>query len=145
MDADDGTPRFGAMPSPTASQSDRAGAYAPPADDSYAIFVIGASGDLAHKKTYPSLFELFVKGLLPSNTVIVGYARSAMSDDAFRSSIVGKLKGGTDEQKAVFVKMCIYRNGGYDDTAAFRLVRLVAGDSCWSPALGARRRELPAG
>lgn len=29
------------------------------------IVVLGASGDLAKKKTYPSLWDLFVHGLLP--------------------------------------------------------------------------------
>lgn len=99
-------------------------AMAPSPDDTYAVFVMGASGDLAHKKTYPSLFELFVKGLLPAHTVIAGYARSAQTDAVFRDTIRGKLKGGSDEQKAAFVQLCIYRNGGYDDAAAFGKVRV---------------------
>ena len=114
-----GTPKAG-LASPT--NSDRSSHFAPPTDESYAIFVLGASGDLAHKKTYPSLYELYVKGLLPNSTVIIGYARSAMSDDAFRKTIAGKLKGGAEEQRAKFVKMCIYRNGGYDDKAAMAKV-----------------------
>lgn len=127
MESDgDGTPRFGAMHAPSPTASERAGSvYAPPADDSYAVFVIGASGDLAHKKTYPSLYELYIKGLLPANATIIGYARSPMSDDDFRKTIIGKLKGGTDEQKSAFVAMCIYRNGGYDDKQAFARVRAV--------------------
>ena len=40
------------------------------------IVVIGASGDLAKKKTYPALFNLFELDLLPKYTRIVGYARS---------------------------------------------------------------------
>lgn len=106
---------------PGPADSPRGGSgFAPNGEDSYAVFVLGASGDLAHKKTYPSLYELYVKGLLPSSTVVVGYARSAMSDDAFRATIRGKLKGGSDEQRAAFVNMCIYRNGsGYDDKEAF--------------------------
>ena len=33
-----------------------------PADLTLSIVVIGASGDLAKKKTYPALFALFAKG-----------------------------------------------------------------------------------
>ena len=115
-----GTPRGGGGPGP-ASSPDRA-AFSPSDECSYAIFVLGASGDLAHKKTYPSLYELFCKGLLPPSSVVMGYARSAMSDDAFRATIRGKLKGGSDEQREAFVGMCLYRNGGYDDAAAFARV-----------------------
>ena len=40
------------------------------------LFVVfGASGDLAKKKIYPTLWSLFKEGLLPKNTTIVGYAR----------------------------------------------------------------------
>lgn len=39
------------------------------------VLVVGASGDLAKKKTYPSLFELFNYGLVPEKINIVGYAR----------------------------------------------------------------------
>jgi hypothetical protein len=38
-------------------------------EDALTIFVVGASGDLAKKKTYPSLFDLFRLGFLPRNTI----------------------------------------------------------------------------
>jgi glucose-6-phosphate 1-dehydrogenase len=37
--------------------------------DALTVFVVGASGDLAKKKTYPSLFDLFRHGFLPLNTI----------------------------------------------------------------------------
>ena len=121
-----GTPRFTSMPSPAHSDVG-VNSFAPNSECSTVVFVMGASGDLAAKKTYPSLFELFCKGLLPENAVVVGYARSAIPDETFRSTIRGKLKGGSDEQRAAFVNMCIYRNGsGYDDKEAFAKVRLAA-------------------
>ena len=49
--------------------------------------VIGASGDLAKKKTYPALFSLHCHKLLPPHTVFAGYARTAMSDEAFKEQI----------------------------------------------------------
>ena len=39
------------------------------------IVILGASGDLAAKKTYPSLFSLYTSGLLPKQFKIIGYAR----------------------------------------------------------------------
>ena len=94
------------------------------------LVVIGASGDLAHKKTYPSIYELFVSGLLPERSTIVGYARSTMPDDAFRTTISKYLTAGTDTQRAAFLARCFYRHGGYDDAAAFKRVRCrLAGES----------------
>jgi glucose-6-phosphate 1-dehydrogenase len=43
------------------------------------------SGDLAKKKTCPSLLELYDDNLLPKNTIIYGYARSQMSNDDLRN------------------------------------------------------------
>ncbi|KAF5836806.1 hypothetical protein DUNSADRAFT_5385 [Dunaliella salina] len=51
------------------------------------VVVCGGSGDLAKKKTYPALFALFYKGFLPQRTLILGYARSHMSDQDLRERI----------------------------------------------------------
>ena len=56
---------------------------APVAGDSLLIVVVGASGDLAKKKTYPALFELYLARLLPSSAIICGYARSELTDAEF--------------------------------------------------------------
>lgn len=84
------------------------------------IFVIGASGDLAKKKTYPSLFDLYLSGYLPEHVVIVGYARSPKSEEDFRKQIAPylKLKHGSDAdaeaRKEQFLSKLLYRSGGYD-------------------------------
>ncbi|CAJ1007668.1 Glucose-6-phosphate dehydrogenase, NAD binding domain [Leishmania naiffi] len=44
------------------------------------IIVIGASGDLAKKKTFPALFQLYCDGFLPPEVNIVGYARTKVDD-----------------------------------------------------------------
>eukprot|EP00980_Cylindrotheca_fusiformis_P027936 scaffold22569_cov116-Cylindrotheca_fusiformis.AAC.7 len=87
--------------------------------DALTIFVVGASGDLAKKKTYPSLFDLHRNGFLTDRTTICGYARSKMEDDEFKDQIKPFLKdgkNGTDEQIDQFLNLCIYRRGNYDST-----------------------------
>lgn len=60
-------------------------------DDSHLSFVIlGASGDLAKKKTFPALMSLLQLGLLPKNLSIVGYARSSMDNHKFKESIFSR-------------------------------------------------------
>ena len=69
------------------------------------IVVVGASGDLAKKKTYPALFALFLDEFIPAHTTIVGYARSAKEDDMFREHLTPylmKCKGATAENVAAF-------------------------------------------
>lgn len=91
--------------------------------DALTIFVIGASGDLAKKKTYPSLFALFRSSYLPEALTIVGYARSKKSDDDFRNGIRGYLKHAEDKSEVDhFLSKCIYRSGGYDDETAIKKV-----------------------
>ena len=49
------------------------------------VFVIyGASGDLSQRKLLPAIYNLAVRGLLPSRFAVVGYARSEMDNDGFR-------------------------------------------------------------
>jgi glucose-6-phosphate 1-dehydrogenase len=49
-----------------------------------AVVVFGASGDLARRKLVPALYEMLREGLFNERSYIVGFARSAMSDEQFR-------------------------------------------------------------
>ena len=89
------------------------------------VVVVGASGDLAKKKTYPALFALFIDGFIPPHTTICGYARSAKEDAGFREHLkpfLMKCKGATEENVAAFVATCIYRSGQYDSAEGFAKV-----------------------
>lgn len=87
------------------------------------IIVLGASGDLAKKKTFPALFNLYQQGFLPSNEVhIFGYARSKMADDDLRERIRGYLpqeKESTDKISS-FLQLIKYVSGAYDDPKGFQ-------------------------
>lgn len=62
-------------------------------DEASHIFVVlGASGDLAKKKIYPTLWALFKENLVPKNTRFVGYARSKLSVDDIRQKCQPWLK-----------------------------------------------------
>jgi hypothetical protein len=87
------------------------------------IVVVGASGDLAKKKTFPSLLNLFDDNLLPAKTAIWGYARSNLSDDDLRDRLRPFLeKSGDHSQQVIdeFLSICRYQSGnGYGDVEAF--------------------------
>jgi len=79
------------------------------------VVVLGASGDLAKKKTYPALFKLFAQNFLPKSTLVIGYARSSMTNETLRNQLRGFLKG---EAEAIerFLQICIYVPGQYSLT-----------------------------
>ncbi len=52
-----------------------------------AIVIFGATGDLAMKMIYPSLYFLDSEGHLPPNLTIIGVARSKLTDDGFAAQI----------------------------------------------------------
>ena len=53
--------------------------------DNQLLVIFGASGDLTSRKLLPSLFELYVRGLLPDRFCILGAARTAYGDEEFRA------------------------------------------------------------
>ncbi len=49
-----------------------------------AMTIFGATGDLAHRKLLPALYNLAHEGTLPERFELIGVARSEYSDEAFR-------------------------------------------------------------
>lgn len=86
----------------------------------YIIKVLGASGDLAKKKTFPALFGLFKNRFLPANTRIVGYARTKMDHDQFLDRVTHYIKAkGFEKQLEEFKGILSYLPGQYDQDEAF--------------------------
>lgn len=90
-----------------------------------AIILIGASGDLAKKKTFPSLYQLYIRDLLPINFVLYGYGRSKLTHEELRAKIMPYLNHGTDMEKNSFLSNCYYQIGrNYRDNEAFCQMRM---------------------
>jgi len=91
------------------------------ATHSTTFVVLGASGHLAKTKTFPALYQIFAKDLMPSKLTIYGYARTKMSDSEFRDSLRDSL-GANDADKAkadAFLERCFYFAGQYDEKKSF--------------------------
>ncbi|XP_071525479.1 glucose-6-phosphate 1-dehydrogenase-like [Panulirus ornatus] len=89
------------------------------------IFVIlGASGDLAKKKIYPTMWWLYRDRLLPENTMFFGYARSALSVQQVRDKCDSymKVKDAEKERYEQFWKTNYYVKGSYDTRRDFELL-----------------------
>jgi len=56
-------------------------------DPSATFLLFGATGDLAHRMIFPSLYNLLSDGLLPEDFMIIASGRTELDDDAFRVDI----------------------------------------------------------
>ncbi|KAF7287712.1 hypothetical protein GWI33_003353 [Rhynchophorus ferrugineus] len=73
------------------------------------VFVIlGASGDLARKKIYPTLWWLHRDNLLPSNTHFFGYARSKTSVEQIKSKCEEYMKEISQFEKGPVANRLFY-------------------------------------
>jgi glucose-6-phosphate 1-dehydrogenase len=101
-------------------------------EEPFVLVIFGASGDLAHRKLIPSVYGLHCEGLLPKKHFVVGFARSGMTDDAFRDGLRESVKRYSrvplDEQKwREFASRIVYLRGEYDKEDDFiRLGGLLA-------------------
>jgi glucose-6-phosphate 1-dehydrogenase len=97
--------------------------------DAFVLF--GATGDLAHKKTFASLQSLVKRGHL--NVPVVGVAKSGMNLEQLKERArdgIATFGGGVDE--AAFGKLCSllrYVDGDYADPATFAALRKELGDA----------------
>ncbi|KEF59847.1 glucose-6-phosphate 1-dehydrogenase [Exophiala aquamarina CBS 119918] len=87
------------------------------------IVVLGASGDLAKKKTFPALFGLYRNKFLPQDIKIIGYARTKMDHTEYLKRVRSYIKTPTkevEEQLDQFCSICTYLSGQYDQDEPFQ-------------------------
>src|SRR2546428_8794927 len=91
-----------------------------------AVVVFGASGDLAHRKLLPALYNLALAAHLPAAFGLVGVSKSEFSDAEFQADMreaVGKYsrtKPIDEEVWRGFAAGPRHVSGSFDDDAAFR-------------------------
>ncbi len=68
--------------------------------DACSVVIFGAGGDLARRKLFPALFHLECDGLLHPDFALVGVARAAMTDDAFRQLVYDSARHADDPSPA---------------------------------------------
>lgn len=94
------------------------------------VFVVfGASGDLAKKKIYPTLWWLFRDNLLPSVTKFVGYARSKLTVAELKEKCRPYMKVDASQQERydAFWALNFYVAGSYDGRRDFELLNQEIG------------------
>ena len=95
-----------------------------PTKTSNVVVVLGASGDLAAKKIYPTLWSLYRHKALPQGCSIFGYARSKLSVAKLREKCAATVfaKKGQEEMLEQFWAANHYVAGSYDEKKDFELL-----------------------
>ncbi|XP_039233437.1 glucose-6-phosphate 1-dehydrogenase isoform X2 [Drosophila yakuba] len=90
----------------------------------HTFVIFGASGDLAKKKIYPTLWWLYRDDLLPKPTKFCGYARSSLTVDSLKEQCLPYMKVQSHEQKKYeeFWALNEYVSGRYDGRTGFELL-----------------------
>lgn len=104
------------------------------------VFVIfGATGDLAQKKIFPALYNLYKTKQLPEKFKIIGTARRPVSDDEFKTfitKIITDFEGQTPEEKFLspFLEDCSYQQAQFGSLEEYKAIAKVLGmnDMGWS-------------
>ena len=61
------------------------------------MIIFGGSGDLAHRKLYPALFNLYQRGLIHDNFAVIGTARRPWSHEYLREQVSDAVHETHDE------------------------------------------------
>ena len=98
------------------------------------LLLFGATGDLAQRMLWPSLYGLHADGLLPEALTIVGSARGDQNDDAFRAFVqkaLGQFLAADrkdDDKIASFLERLFFQPADLSDPASFAGLAEKIGD-----------------
>ena len=95
----------------------------------FVLVIFGASGDLTRRKLLPAVYGLYCDKLLPEKSIILGFARSEMSEEAFREELRQAVKSFTrthpfdEDLWAKFATRIQYQQGNYQNAEDFIRLR----------------------
>jgi glucose-6-phosphate 1-dehydrogenase len=97
-----------------------------------ALVFFGASGDLAHKKVFPALYNMAKRNDL--NVPVIGVASSVWTADQLRDRArdgIEQFGGGVDDEEAFgrLGELLQYVDGNYEDAATFKQIKSALGGS----------------
>ncbi|KRL04991.1 glucose-6-phosphate dehydrogenase [Liquorilactobacillus oeni] len=94
-----------------------------------ALFIIfGGTGDLAKRKLYPALFNLYRKGFLKENFAVIGTARRPWTDEHFQEVVRDAIhaEGALLKDTSRFASHFYYQSHNVNDTEHYTTLRNLA-------------------
>ncbi len=102
-----------------------------------ALVIFGVTGDLARKKLIPAIYDLANRGMLPSDFVVLGFARRDWSHGDFEALAkeAAQQHARTPWREEVWARLSgsvKFIPGSFDDDAAFDLLARTLDELCHS-------------
>src|SRR5699024_5520017 len=85
------------------------------------IVIFGATGDLARRKLFPSIYRLYRNGKIGENFAVVGVARRPWTNDTFRNNVRKSIQEALDLDDGLdkFVSHFYYQSSNVADAASY--------------------------
>ncbi|MBQ5151819.1 glucose-6-phosphate dehydrogenase [Macrococcoides caseolyticum] len=92
------------------------------------ITIFGATGDLSHRKLFPSLFHLFQQGNLNDQIAIIGIGRRDWSNDKFRADIRASIENFVADTHKIdaFMEHVFYQPHDVNDAASYASLKSLS-------------------
>lgn len=89
--------------------------------------IFGATGDLASRKLYPSLFRLFRKGDIGADFAVIGTARRPWTDEHYHEVVKDSIKDlkPTEEEATEFASHFYYQAHDVQDTQHYENLKVL--------------------
>jgi glucose-6-phosphate 1-dehydrogenase len=92
------------------------------------IMIFGATGDLAIRKLFPSLYQLYKKGNL-NRFAVIGVARRSLTNDQFKQNVKDSvLTAGNDSDENIneFISRFFYHSHDVKDSSSYNALNKLA-------------------
>ncbi len=94
------------------------------------VILFGATGDLANRKLYPSLFRLYRRGRITNRFAVIGVARRPLSQEqyhqAIKDSVLGALGHADMGELNEFIKHFCYHSHDVSDAESYKQLKTMA-------------------
>ena len=86
------------------------------------ITIFGATGDLSHRKLFPSIFHLFQQDNLDEHIAIIGIGRRDISNDMFREQVKASIQSHVNETHKIdeFMEHVFYHKHDVSDEESYQ-------------------------
>ncbi|MBL4954044.1 glucose-6-phosphate dehydrogenase [Neobacillus sp. YIM B02564] len=92
------------------------------------IMIFGATGDLAKRKLFPSLYRLFERGRIANRFAVIGVARRPLSNDQFQQSVKDSVTSalGAKQNLDQFASHFYYQSHDVTDSNSYIALKKLA-------------------
>lgn len=92
------------------------------------IMIFGATGDLAKRKLFPSLYRLYKRGKLSERYAVIGVARRELTNDAFQESVRSSVQDAIKDNDGLdeFISHFYYHSHDVTDSSSYLALKTMA-------------------